>query len=166
MTNSDLIAQPGWIKPLVGVFKNQEIGIAGPKLIFPDGRIQSCGGLFDGNFGPFHRFLGWRGDYRLANRGPEQVSWITGAVFATRAKLFDQLGGFDSGYQGGYFEDVDYCLRANALGYKTWYVPESTLIHTVGQQGGSPHFRDNSIRFHKRWDAHLWRDTQAIMVGY
>ena len=165
-SNSDITAQPGWIEPLVRAFDNPEVGVVGPKLLFENGLIQSCGGLFDGNLGPFHRYLGWRADYKLANRGPEKVSWSTGAVFATRAKLFDSLGGFDEGYRGGYFEDVDYCLRARTLGFETWYVPGSVLLHTVGQQGGSPFFRENSIRFHKRWDAHNTKDVEGIMVSY
>lgn len=165
-SNADILAEPGWLPPLVDVFNNPEVGIAGPKLIFEDGLLQSCGGLFDANFGPFHRYLGWRANYKLANRGPEKVSWTTGAVFAVRGSLFADLQGFDESFQGGYFEDVDFCLRAKSFGYSTWYVPESVLQHSVGQQGGSPHFRANSVRFHQRWDPYLVKDVEGVMVSY
>lgn len=174
--NSDTIAQPNWLAPMVkALAENDTLGIVGPKLLFPDGNIQSCGGLFDGGRGPYHRFLGMDGGYHLANR-PEVVSWITGAALMIRAGLFHKLGGFDEGYKRGYFEDVDLCCRAKVAGFDTWYEPRAVLTHHVGTStaGKTPEqmreaakqFKANSWRFHARWDANIVPDTQNIHVNY
>ena len=104
--NSDTLARPNWLAPMVKAFDDDTVGIVGPKLTFPNlpeygqgaGGIQSCGGLFDAGKGPYHRYLGCAPDYRLANK-PEFVSWTTGAAIMTRRDLFLKLGGFDEGYK-------------------------------------------------------------------
>jgi N-acetylglucosaminyl-diphospho-decaprenol L-rhamnosyltransferase len=32
-----------------------------------------------------------------------------------------------------YFEETDFCYRANKSGFATWYVPESRVMHIMGQ---------------------------------
>lgn len=189
--NQDTVARPGWFEPLMAAFDNQAVGVVGPKLVFADpagGKaltqrrkdakeeqkqeqkedlIQSCGGLYGGNRGPFHRWIGWRSDDWRVNV-PERVSWTTGAALAIRRELFVAAGGFDPGYVKGYFEDVDLCERAKSLGAQVWYEPRAVFEHRVGSTGGVPAevFRANSRRFHARWDAVIVPDTQVVMVDY
>ncbi len=182
--NSDTIATPNWLEPMVRAFDDAAIGIAGPKLLFPAepeygpaaGGIQSCGGLFDAGKGPYHRFIGMEAGYHLANK-PGVVSWITGAAQMVRADLFRKLGGYDEGYKRGYFEDVDLCCRAKAdANVDTWYEPRSVFVHHVGRSTASKaeaqtreaakQFRANSYRFHGRWDAKITPDSQNVFVNY
>ena len=175
--NSDTQAHPNWYEPMVRAFEDGTVGIAGPKLLFPDGNLQSCGGLFDGGRGPYHRYLGMAGDYKLANK-PERVSWITGAAQMVRADLFAKIGGYDEGYKRGYFEDVDLCMKAQTMaGMTVWYEPRAVFTHHVGQSTGgekSPEklkegalsFRRNSWRFHRLWDAQITPDVQRVEVNY
>ena len=122
--NQDTRALGEWFEPIVSMFDDPRVGIVGPKLLFPDGSVQSVGGLYDAGKGPFHRCLGWSNpaDPRLNRR--ERVSWTTGAALAIRRELFAQVGGFDTGYVRGYFEDVDLCERVKAAGLEVWYCPE------------------------------------------
>ena len=110
--NQDVYAVPqfsrGWDTALLNVFDDPQVGVVGARLLFPNGTIQSVGGLFDGKGHPFHRCLGYS---NLAYPGvalPKEVRWTTGAAFAVRRSLWEQIGGFDTAYGRGYFEDVDF----------------------------------------------------------
>lgn len=172
--NQDTKAHPGWFFPLMAAFADPAVGIVGPKLVTeaagrdgPELSIQSCGGLFDGGRGPFHRFLGYHADDWRVNR-PERVSWTTGAALAIRRELFAHVGGFDEGYGRGYFEDVALNMAARKAGYQVWYCPHAVFEHTVGSTGGIPAhiFKRNSIKFHRDWDAEIVPDTPVVHVNY
>lgn len=172
--NQDTKARPGWFEPLLAIFADPKVGSVGPKLVFgtnphgnPDDSIQSCGGLYDGGKGPFHRYLGFAADdWRVNEREP--VSWTTGAALAIRRELFMQVGGFDVGYERGYFEDVDLCEKVKAAGFEIWYCPEATFEHSVGSTGGVPGhiFKANSMRFHEKWNDRIKPDTNIVHVNY
>jgi len=170
--NQDTLARPGWFAPLAAAFDDPRVGIVGPKLVFPpegDGpaTIQSCGGLYGGNKGPFHRYIGWAEDDWRVNIA-ERMSWTTGAALAIRRELFWQVGGYDEGYVRGYFEDVDLCEAVKAQGFEIWYCPAAVFEHRAGKSGGVPHqiFMSNSLRFHGKWDGRITPDTQVIHVNY
>ena len=165
------VPDPGveWAPLLLSAFEDKHVGIVGVRLLFPDAAIQHAGIIFDGKCQPTHRFLGYRdGDYDLAN-APEEVPAVTGAAMAVRASVFRQLDGFDAGaYPGGYFEDVDLCLRARALGYKVRYEPRIVWRHTAGTSGGGPNFSQNAATFKRRWvdTGLITPDTSAIRSDF
>ena len=135
----------GWNESLLSAFDDPAVGIAAPRLLFPDNRIQSVGGVYDSAAQPTHRALGWSNPRAFDE--PEDVEWATGAALAIRTGLFTHLHGFDEGYERGYFEDVSLCIRAREAGARIRYQPTCTLIHSVGSTGGSPYFQKNAMRF-------------------
>jgi N-acetylglucosaminyl-diphospho-decaprenol L-rhamnosyltransferase len=56
------------------------------------------------------------------------VDQVIGAFFLVRRSLFDRLGGFDERYFV-YYEDVDFCWRAAALGKSAYMLIEAKLYH-------------------------------------
>jgi GT2 family glycosyltransferase len=159
--------RPGWLEAMIDVLERPNVGIVGPRLVFGNGAVQSVGGLFDGAKGPYHRDLGWANPFDRRLSLPERVSWTTGAALMIRRADFLKVGGFDMGYQGGYFEDVDLCMKVQTqLGKEVWYCPGATFVHDVGSTGGNPKFMENSRRFHALWDQHIEPDTSFVMVGY
>ena len=52
-----------------------------------------------------------------------------------RREVFESIGALDPGYFL-YFEEVEFCRRAQRGGWRTWYVPESRVVHLVGQSSG------------------------------
>ncbi len=64
------------------------------------------------------------------------VDITSGCFFLTTRKLWDQLGGLDTGFFM-YAEEADYCLRAQALGYQPLVTPDARIIH----HGGVSHNR-------------------------
>lgn len=181
--NSDIELHKVWLDPAVELMQaNPKIGAVGIKLVFPpdernEVNIQHCGGLYDANHMPFHRYLGWREDHPRVNK-TEPVSWVTGAALLTRKSLFDQLGGFDESYGRGYFDDPDYCERVKQAGYTIWYCAEASATHFVGQSMGEAakteeqqreaarSFYNNARRFEARWRDSIKPDVDIPMVNY
>ncbi|MCX5796561.1 MAG: glycosyltransferase family 2 protein [Elusimicrobia bacterium] len=109
----------------------ERLGPVGGKLLFSDGRLQpSCG--------PFPRLLRmlWRRLLPPAKRkyhlrqpdSASPVDWVTGAFMAVRRSVFEELGGFDSGFFL-YYEDVDLCIRAGQNGYPAYFLPGAVAYH-------------------------------------
>ena len=65
----------------------------------------------------------------------EQTDWVSGASLMARREVFEQVGLLDEAYFM-YFEETDFCLQANKAGWECWYVPESKVVHYVGQSSG------------------------------
>lgn len=170
--NQDVLAVPewsaGWDTHLSAAFADSGVGIVGARLLFPDRRIQSAGGQFDAACQPFHRCFQYSDPTYEEVNTPQDVSWVTGAALAIRRGLFEQVGGFDTAYTKGYFEDTDLCMKVREAGYRVRYEPRVTFIHKVGSAGGSAHFMQNARLFKSRWvDTGKARpDTTAIHVRY
>jgi N-acetylglucosaminyl-diphospho-decaprenol L-rhamnosyltransferase len=61
-----------------------------------------------------------------AASGP--MDHVIGAFLVVRRDLFEQLGGFDERYFL-YYEEVDLCLRARALGWATYHLADVEVVH-------------------------------------
>ena len=135
--NNDTLVLPGWLDELIDTLESDpRIGLAGSKLIFPDGRLQECGGIVwrDGsawNYG------------RLADpRRPEfcylrDVDYVSGASIALPRALWERLGGFDELFVPAYAEDADLAFRVRAAGLRTVVQPLSQLLHFEGISSGT-----------------------------
>src|SRR6185312_15227837 len=66
---------------------------------------------------------------------PGLCDWVSGACMIVRREVFDSIGLLDDGYFM-YFEEVDFCHRAQRAGWLCGYVPEARVVHLVGQSTG------------------------------
>jgi GT2 family glycosyltransferase len=137
--NDDTLAQPGWLRPLVRAAVSH--GIAGARLVYPDGRLQHSG-----------VFLRPGEAYNRTTEAESGfVPAVTGACMAVTREAWDQLGGFDEDYVNGY-EDVDLCLRWRLRGGDVWYCADSTVVHLESQsEGRFDHVRENVALLQERW---------------
>lgn len=130
LLNQDTVVQQGWLAALVAAFERQpDAGIVGSKLLCPDGRtLQHAGGHLERPL-----VLGQHYGHGELDEGqydePCQVEYVTGAAMALRRNLLSEIGNLDEGFYPGYFEDVDFCLRAQAAGYSIWFEPQAVLHH-------------------------------------
>lgn len=116
-----------------------EVGIVGARLVGSDGRTEpwSAGSsmslrrLILGNLFPGH-FISWLRNQRKAI----SVGWVSGGALCIRKDLFRSLNGFDEGFFL-YFEDMDLCVRAKALGYRTIFHPGISFRHKGGSSFAS-----------------------------
>lgn len=132
--NNDTELRPGWLPPLISALDNPKIGAAGPRLLYPDGRVQHVGTAFTPQLGPTHIFEHFPGDHpaALARR---RCQAITAAALCIRAGLFRELDGFYPEFRNG-SEDLDLCARIRARGLQLAVCPESTVIHHTSQSAG------------------------------
>lgn len=138
--NNDIEAKPGWLEPLVELLDaDPSVGVVGSRLLFPDGKIQHAGVALLARtegalpLGAFHVHYGEEGDYPEASE-PMSFQVVTGACLLVRRALFEEIGGFDPYYWNG-CEDVDFCLKVGAKGWKVIYEPLSELVHHESMSG-------------------------------
>jgi GT2 family glycosyltransferase len=148
LLNNDTIVRAGAFEKLVGFMRaNPRSGLAGPRLLNPDGFVQeSCyrtptlGVLFyDATFISFlfpnnPVFGGYK---RWAHDAVREVPSISGACIAARRAAVDEVGLLDERFFM-YFEDHDWCLRFRRAGWKIQFVPDAQVVHYGG--GSEGHF--------------------------
>ena len=163
--NNDTLPRVGWLSPLVDeLHKHHDVAVVGSKLLYPNGKIQHAGVVVSRR--DCHPYLVYRnssGDEPFVNRRRE-LSAVSAACMAVRKDVFNQLDGFDEGYRNG-FEDVDFCLRVKAGGYRVVYQPNSVLTHYESQTATRKDCdHDNSDRFLKKWREVIIEDEDAIYL--
>jgi O-antigen biosynthesis protein len=160
--NNDTFVLPGWLDCLLQPFSDRSVKVAGPLLLYPNGRVQHAGLAFDER-GPHHLFAGLRADHPAVTR-PRDCQAVTGAALAIRAADFQRLGGFDESFRNS-FEDVDLCLRVRQEGGRIVYVPGSVAYHfeSVSEGRLGPRDRSNYDRFIERWRGRYELDLRPAM---
>jgi glycosyltransferase involved in cell wall biosynthesis len=129
--NDDVeVITPDWLEQLLEFSQQADIGAVGAKLFFPGGRIQHAGvAVLDGR--PQHPFYAHHGEHPGYFNNllvPRNCGAVTGACLMTRADVFHSVGGFDEALPLNY-NDVDYCLRLNAIGRRVVCTPYARLYH-------------------------------------
>jgi O-antigen biosynthesis protein len=167
LCNNDIEAiDPGWLERMLELGQQQDVGIVGAKLYYPDGRtIQHAGvcvGLFRmaEHYGKFmDKNLPDSSDIHPGYLGSlianHEMSAVTAACLLVRRDTFEWIGHFDEAIAVG-FGDVDLCLRARQAGYRVVFCPHAELIHHESYSRGKsettvdPHPEDSAY-FRNRW---------------
>ena len=154
--NNDVIVDKHWLQRLQRTAHLEErIGITGPKLLYPDGRIQSAGTYrnlgapewFD------HRYRFMPSEYGPA-RVRDTALAMTGACIYVKRSVVDEIGLFDEGFGMG-FEDVDYCLRTWQAGREVVYEPRAASTHLESVTRGVEVGKREEASLHYFW--RKWR---------
>lgn len=145
LLNSDTIVRPGAFYALRKALKhNPDFGLIAP-------RTEKVNGILDQNTfrfvtpiselmhsastGPIS-FLLRRFDVVLrSNKEKIEPQWVGFACVAIRKEVISQVGLLDERFFM-YFEDIDYCRRARAQGWRILYWPEARIIHFLGSSSG------------------------------
>lgn len=150
--NSDIELLPDTIDQMIAEFDNPEVGIVGPKLLFPldsidpqrpAGKVQHAGLSVDFQGQIRHNNISWDAGHPTVN-SRQIVQAVTGACLMTRRSVFKEVhkqyrvngdntsGAFNEVYGRGTYEDIEYCFAARALGYQVIYQPKAVGYHYVG----------------------------------
>lgn len=158
LLNNDTEPKAGWLQALLATFREMpDAGMAGARLVYPDGKLQEAGGIVwqDGsawNYG--------RGDD--PNR-PEyaycrEADYCSGACLMLRKQDFEAAGMFDEHYLPAYYEDTDLAFQIRAMGKKVYYQPMATIVHFEGVTSGTDtgsgikqYQVSNQRKFLERW---------------
>ncbi len=158
MLNNDTEVTARWLDELLSVFRNfDNVGLAGSKLLYPDGHLQEAGGIVWNSGNPWN--VG-----RNANAADpafnylRQTDYVSGAAIMLPMELWKTLGGFSPEFAPAYFEDTDLAMKVRAAGRYVVYVPTSTVYHYEGQSAGTSvasgmkRFQEvNRPKFKRKW---------------
>jgi N-acetylglucosaminyl-diphospho-decaprenol L-rhamnosyltransferase len=165
LLNSDAWATEGALERLVAFGEaHNEAAVVGPRLRFPDGRLQrSVRGfptvwrlateyLFLRKLAPRTRalnaFYGNGFDYER----PLEAEFLMGSVLLVRREAADTVGLFDEDFFM-FSEETDWCYRFRQAGWKILFTPDAEFVHVGGastRQNWNPMFQEQ-VRGHLRF---------------
>jgi GT2 family glycosyltransferase len=165
LLNNDVVfSHPQALAEMLNLTQLETVGCVGALLRYPNGRVQHLGVELSGELVQ-HQAHGQQleaGDPLLQH--PRQVTALTAACMMFRRSLWDELAGFDEDLPVD-FNDVDFCLRAQAAGFANLVTPRAEAIHLESaSRGREAHvtFAD-SLRIMKvRWGKHVGNDPYAL----
>ncbi|MEM1120545.1 MAG: glycosyltransferase, partial [Bacteroidota bacterium] len=137
LLNNDVEVTENWLSSLQkAAYTSEEYGIAGAKILYPDGVLQEFGAAIyaDGtgvNIG--------KGDNQNKKRYNKlkQVGYVSGCAMYIKRSTIASIGVFDDQFHPCYFEDSDYCYTAKTVGLQTVVTPESVVYHHEGATAGT-----------------------------
>ena len=138
LLNNDTVVDPDFLDELVKAGEaNPDAGILGPKVYYYDfdGRkdvIWAAGGKIRWWHPWFYHTTGQGHDDLPKYQKLRDVPWISGAAIMIKRQVLEQISLLNAEYfLGG--EDVEYCLKARARGFRCLYVPTARIWHKVGR---------------------------------
>ncbi len=151
---------------------NPHVGALGPRLVYPDGRVQASAWRFPTPIAAAigALTLGRVGVVQSGGSAIRSVDWVMGAALLVPRRVLDEVGLFDEGFFI-YAEETDLCLRIRRAGYDVQYFPHVTVVHHVGQTGATvPERRINEMwrSRHRYWRKHHSRigaRAAALLTG-
>jgi O-antigen biosynthesis protein len=131
LNNDTEVLSENWLSSMVNHANQNDTGVVGAVLTFPDGSIQHMGIA-----------LGYTGVAGHPGRGTVpaeslpsscyEVSGVTFACAVVSKTKFQEIGGLDESFPVG-FNDVDFCVRGTKAGYKNMVCLEARLTHSESQ---------------------------------
>jgi GT2 family glycosyltransferase len=149
LLNSDTVVRPGAFRRMVDFLESHpDAGACGPRLIYPDGRLQYSAKGFPTLWTHFCDMSG------LDRLFPRTVLFGSGelrsfdydhagtadhlmaAAFLVRRETYEKVGPLDERF-AIYYNDMDWCYRMVQAGWKIWYVPDAVVEHHLGKTVGA-----------------------------
>jgi GT2 family glycosyltransferase len=139
LLNNDVKVTKDWLKPMIRSFQNHKnVAVIQPKILDYKNPeyfeyAGAAGGFIDALGYPYCRgriFSTLEKDEGQYDTD-EDIFWASGACFAIRREVFEELNGFDESYFA-HQEEIDLCWRLFNAGYKTMYCHESKVFHLGG----------------------------------
>jgi GT2 family glycosyltransferase len=152
--NNDTIATESWLKELVRVMESDDrIGLLNPSSN-TSGQYPAPGQSIDDYAATLNHFKG----------EIQELYTCRGFCMLLRREVVNRLGPLDEIYHMGYFDDTDYCKKAQGALYRTArakgaYVYHKENISFKSLKDNKKLFEDNEKIFFKRWG-------RPVRVGY
>ena len=192
--DDDVICSPGWLAAIVRTFEERSrcAGVSGPALITPEFRRNRD--IFSFRLGKrLYDFWFCNGRSSLPGHITKSGAWTTGACedncsyegpvhfleacnMAFNARVFRELGGFDTAYKGvGDWSEPDLAFKARRRGYGLWFCRDARLEHRPSKSGAylkrttdSNNRLSNYELFSKRWIKPCWEHEfyKMFIRGY
>lgn len=159
MLDADTEVRAGAVDALVAVLEGSDhVGLVGPRIVYPDGRLQLSCRRFPPASLPWRR----RGPLALLDDDPRvhrhhlmaewshdherPVVWVAGAAQMWRRELAHRIGPYDTRISSYGGEDIDWCLRVWRAGLAVHYVPAAQIVHVFQQVTRQRRYGRASVR--------------------
>ena len=163
LLNPDTELPPDALARMLGFMaEHPDAGVAGPKLVLPDGSLDlACRRSLPTPEVCFYKLVGLSrlfprsrrfGRYNLTYLDPDEVARVgsvVGAFMLVRAEVIAQVGLMD-GQFFMYGEDLDWAYRIHAAGWEIYYNPAVTVLHV--KRAASRHSSRAQIEFYRAMD--------------
>ena len=182
LLNPDTEVLPGATAALIAAMETHpRVGVAGAKLLYPDGNLQHSAFRFPGlvqlafdlfPFPPrlYETRLNGRYPRRLYNGDvPFFVDHPLGAAMMVRRETVEQVGLLDEEYRI-YCEEIDWCWRMRRAGWRALCVPTARVVHHAGRSTGQVpvpsfvHLWTSRARLYARHHGPVTRHLARILV--
>ena len=151
LNNDTEVITPDWLERMLGYCQREDVAIVGAKLFYPDDTVQHAGvvigmGGFAGHIltGYGKNYTGYMGRLKAA----QDISAVTGACLLVKREVFETLKGLDESFAVA-LNDVDFCLRARALGKLVVFDPDAQLYHYESKSRGLETTPEKKERFQR-----------------
>jgi len=121
---------------------NIEIGIIGPKVLYPNGKLQYTmfsfptiwtifsSALFLDKLFPKSKIFNKKDLGYLDHSKIRLVDAVSGCCLLLKKEVYNEIGRLDEKFF--YMDDIDFCYRAKNKGWKIIYFPKSIIYHYGG----------------------------------
>lgn len=128
---------------------HSEVGALNPRVTFPDGTLQPSvrrlptvlGAVWEELFWgtPLGALFGREWSQKAWDSDVDydkvvEMEWLRGSCLLVRREVYSQAGEFDEIFFFGY-EEIDYCARIRAAGWKLVWMPDVTIVHNASAVG-------------------------------
>lgn len=165
MLNNDIeVINNGWFSEMVSQCMRDDIGCVGAKLYYKNDVVQHAGVILGiGDIaGHAHRFFP-RSSSGYCNRLmlTQNFSAVTAACLFVKRSIFEQVGGFDQDNLKVAYNDVDFCLKVQRLGYRNLWTPYAQLYHYESASRGQDDTPEKQERYNKEvaYMKEVWQQT-------
>jgi GT2 family glycosyltransferase len=152
------LVTPGSIAEMVGLARQDDVGMVGAKLFFEDGTLQHGGHLYHGTIS--HALLGWPGEHPGPHRllaVERECAGVTAAAAMMRIDVFNRTGGMNTDFAVNY-NDVDLSLAIRAAGYRIIWTPHASWFHFEQQTFEHPVDAVEITAIERRWGVAMCSD--------
>ncbi|MFQ5778307.1 MAG: glycosyltransferase family 2 protein, partial [Terriglobia bacterium] len=162
LLNPDVVAEPGAVAALAEAVKPDGVAAAAGRLLNPDGTTQVGFGVRR-----FPTLAATLAEVLLLNRlfprnpwnrryhcldfnydRPATVEQPAGACLLVKRKAWESVGGFDEQFFPLWFEDVDFCRRLQANGWRIVYEPRARFRHAGGHSLAGLELRERQLHWY------------------
>jgi O-antigen biosynthesis protein len=172
LVNDDIeVISTGWLTELVSIAAQPRVGAVGARLWYPNDTLQHGGVILGlgGLAGHAHKYLpkhshGRNGRARLT----QDFSAVTAACLVVSKEAYHEVGGLDEIHLSIAFNDVDFCLRLKAAGYRNLWTPFAELYHHESATRGYENSPAKRARFklEKQYMQRTWAVQLASDPAY
>ncbi|MGD9288609.1 MAG: glycosyltransferase [Desulfobacterales bacterium] len=151
LLNNDIVVTPGWLDRLIRCAEQDSaVGIVGPLSNYVSGQQLVKGVSYDTK--TLTGLDEFAKDLAAANSGRKQrLIRVVGFCMLVKRAVIEKIGGMDSAYGLGNFEDDDFSLRAALAGFESWMV-QDCFVHHFGSRTFIGEQIDYRESLQKNWE--------------